>query len=212
MKFILSIALYISLNAQSEAEKLFTSIYEKWPWYEEGFSISGSQIEITQEYVDFLQQFLKENQIRTVVDIGCGDWSFSRYIDWSGVEYLGIDIVKMVIDRNEKLFANDSIQFIYGDAKEIDLPEADLMVCKDVFQHLSNEDILALLKQTHKFKHCLVTNFVDPNTLSSSNPNISTGQFHYVDLSTVPFNIKGEKVLNFIAIYPKQTFHFRGRD
>lgn len=212
MKFFLGITLCISLSAESETEKIFTEVYESWPWYEHGFSISGSNIEITQEYVDFIQEFMHEKNIRTVVDIGCGDWSFSRYLDWSGIEYLGIDIVKMVIDRNEKLFAGDSIHFIHGDAKEIDLPQADLMVCKDVFQHLSNEDILSLLKQTHKFKHCLITNFVDRRTLSSSNPNIKTGHFHYIDLSKAPFNLTGEKVLNFTAIYPKQTFYFQGHD
>lgn len=205
------IYLYLAFSSAlfGNGAEIFTKIYETWPWSEEGFLFSGSSIEITHEYVDFLETFMKENEIRSVLDIGCGDWAYCRYIDWDGIEYVGIDVVKMVIDRNQKLYSNDSIQFIHGDVLTIDLPQADLVICKDVFQHLSNKDILTLLDKMKQFQHCLVTNFVDPITFSAENTEIETGAFHNIDLSNPPFNIDGEAVLQFIAVRPKQTFYFR---
>ncbi len=178
-------------------------------WDEGGFSFSGSQIEITKEYVAFLQEFMHANQIHSVVDIGCGDWAFSRYIDWSGIQYTGIDIVKFVIERNQSLFAHPSITFIHADALDMELPEADLMICKDVFQHLPNSAIMGILKQAHKFRHCLITDFVDPATLSSPNEDIKYGGCRPVDLTQPPFSVEGEKIFRFTTIAPKQTLHIQ---
>ena len=41
-------------------------------------------------------------KIKSVCDIGCGDWQFSQYIDFKGFKYTGIDCVKSVIDENKK--------------------------------------------------------------------------------------------------------------
>lgn len=207
--FLLLIAFHLA--AEDTVEKIFTEIYQAGDWDEKGFSFSGSQIEITRDYVSFLEDFMAKNSIKTVVDVGCGDWAFSRHIDWDGIQYIGIDIVEFVIDRNQKLFARPSITFVHANALEIELPKADLLVCKDVFQHLSNAEILKLLEKFKGYNHCLITNFIDPVTLSSSNSDILCGEIHYVDLSKPPFNVKGEKVLNFVARLPKQTFYIRNR-
>lgn len=184
--------------------EVFTEIYDSAPWLDAGFLFSGSQIEITKQYVAFIQDFLCKNKILSVLDVGCGDWAFSRYIDWSGIEYKGIDVVKYVIDRNQILFASPSIVFIEADALEMELPEADLLLCKDVFQHLPNADIIALLKKFAKFKHCLITN----NSFSyRQNIDIQCGQSRPLDLTKSPFYVKGTKVLKFTAITEKETLY-----
>ena len=138
MKFLPSLLACAFLCAENQTEKVFTHIYTLGEWDESGFSLSGSQVEITQVYMDYLQNFLREHEIHSVVDLGCGDWAFSRYIDWKGIEYLGIDIVKSVVERNQRLFTQPNVTFIYADALNMELPEADLLLCKDVFQHLPN--------------------------------------------------------------------------
>ena len=37
-----------------------------------------------------------------VLDIGCGDWQFSKLMDWSEYYYTGIDCVPSLIDTNTK--------------------------------------------------------------------------------------------------------------
>lgn len=209
MKHILFILATLTLFAETYTEKVFTDYYKRGTWNASGFSLSGSQVEVTREYMDFLQDFLMQNEIHSVVDVGCGDWAFSRYLDWSDIEYFGYDIVKGVITRNQKEFGNAHIHFIYGDALETDLPGADLLLCKDVFQHLPNEMIQKLIGQFHKYRHCLITNYVLPD-LSADNRDISIGKMHFIDLSKPPFSLRGEKVLHFLSGQTyKQTFHIK---
>lgn len=188
-------------------EEIFSTIYQMGTWTSEGFAQSGSQIDITQEYVTYLQKFLEENEIKTVLDIGCGDWAFSRYIDWTGIEYTGIDVVQDVIHRNQAQFSSPNITFIHENFLEMELPEADLILCKDVFQHLSNPDVLKTIKHCSKSKHCLITNYFDPST---NNIEIQTGLYRPIDLTAPPFNLPCKKVLSFFSgVAFKQTFHIR---
>ena len=187
--------------AQDEHEEVFTEIYDSCVWginsEGEGFSGGGSLLQNTLPYIDYLREFMRKNDIKTVVDAGCGDWEFSRYIDWSGVQYVGYDVVKHVIEKNQQKFSKENIQFIHENFLNINLPQADLLLCKHVLQHLSNRDVLIFLEQLPRFKYCLITNEVDPKTLSGDNQDIATGGGHRLDLSKAPFNIVGTKVLTY---------------
>ena len=80
---------------------------------------------------------------------------------------------------------------------DTDLPPADLLICKHVLQHLTNEDIIKFLSQTKKFKYCLITNGIDPN--GNGNQPIGVGDYRPLDLTKKPFNINGEEVLIYEA-------------
>lgn len=204
-----------SLTAQT-AEEAFTAIYNYGIWgvnaEGQGVSGSGSTLEATECYRIFLQQFLKDFQIRSVIDLGCGDWEFSQAINWDGIDYTGYDIVQSVIERDQKRFAKPNIHFVHGNAIRMDMPSADLLICKDVLQHLPNEDIFLLFRQLPKFKYCLITNDVDPATLTSPNPNIAPGQYRPVDLTQPPFYLAGYKALTYVSgPFVKQVlFLYRG--
>jgi 2-polyprenyl-3-methyl-5-hydroxy-6-metoxy-1,4-benzoquinol methylase len=160
-----------------------------------------------------LQEFLKNHEIKTVVDLGCGDWAFSRYIDWTGIEYIGIDVVKHVVERNQKLFAQDNIKFIHANFKAINIQEADLFLCKDALQHFSNDDIRKVIAHLPKYKHSLIANYIDLFATWKNNREIKTGQYHPIDLSLTPFKHPGEKVLLFFSgVAYKQTFYIKNSD
>ena len=78
----------------------------------------------------------REKKITSIVDAGCGDWEFSKEIDWGGASYLGVVISSVVIEKLGR-YATDKIQFRVGDITE-ELPAADLLIVKDVLQHLPN--------------------------------------------------------------------------
>ena len=113
------------------------------------------------------------------------------------MQYTGYDVVKSVVEKNQEKFGSGSIRFVHGDAVNVDLPKADLLICKEVLQHLPNEEIHKFLKQLPKFAFCLITNGVDPETKSSSNPELVMGGYYYrpLDLTAPPFNVKGAKML-----------------
>lgn len=203
----LGVAALVLPRGSSETNKIrktFTHIYDSGYWkhgQDVGGAGTGSTANVTEEYRKFLQQFLADHHIRTVVDAGCGDWEFSKLINWKGVEYTGIDIVTSVIKNNKQIYKKKNIHFIEGDAIHMNLPEADLLICKDVLQHLTNEDILEFTRQFPKFKHCLITNDLEN---SSTPPEINIdlkkrGGCRQLDLTQPPFNLIGVKILTYPA-------------
>lgn len=201
--FALSTTFRLFSHEAQTPEEIFTNIYNNAVWgidvHGEGTSGPGSTVQNTREYVRFLQQFLKDKTITSVVDLGCGDWQFSRHIDWSNIHYQGLDVVKSVVEKNQRKFGAPNIHFCHADGTGSALPEADLLICKDVLQHLTEMDILRITAQFPKFKYCLITNGVDPSTLSSSNPAIERGGYRPLDITQPPYNITAKKVLNYPA-------------
>lgn len=187
--------------AANEHELVFTSIYKTGKWGRnkqgEGRSGWGSILENCISYVALLEKFIEDHNIQTVVDAGCGDWEFSRHVNWHGASYIGYDVVGHVIEKNIKKYANENVIFVHKNFLDEDLPHADLLLCKHVLQHLTNEDIVKFCSQFRKFKYCLITNEVDPNTLTSDGTGSEVGGMHKVDLSKPPFNVKGTPVLNY---------------
>ncbi len=62
-------------------------------------------------YRSFLENFLVQNPVSYVVDVGCGDWSFSRLVNFANVNYLGLDVAPSVISRNKKMYASETVSF-----------------------------------------------------------------------------------------------------
>lgn len=182
---------------------IFNNIYRHNSWG--GGSGPGSTIANTVQYRWFIQNFVAMNAIKSVVDIGCGDWQFSQRINWNGIRYLGLDVSDVVLS-NTRRFAADGIEFREINAISDDLPSADLAIVKDVLQHWNNDDIIKFLPKLENFKTALITNGFPPNLRSAINKNISTGNVRPVDLRAPPFNLKGNYVFWYKGDEPKFVF------
>src|ERR1700680_3904056 len=90
------------------AEQKFSSIYRNDAW--SNGSGPGSTPEFTIDYRLFLEKFLESRDINTVLDIGCGDWQFSKLINWSNCDYTGFDCVHSVIDDNKNFYSGHNIR------------------------------------------------------------------------------------------------------
>lgn len=173
---------------------VFDEIYAADHW--EAGSGLGSLPGVTTAYRDFIQNFLRERSVRSVVDLGCGDWQFSRLVDWSGVDYVGVDVVESVIEQNRREYGSDTVRFQHGNASMSGLPEADLLITKDVLQHLPNEAIDNFVENVlPNYKMVLVTNCVRP--IWRINYPIEAGGFRPVDLSKKPYGLKTQRMLSF---------------
>jgi SAM-dependent methyltransferase len=169
----------------------FNEIYETGFWAKgadgKGTSGTGSTMEITKEYRAFIGEFIKSHGVKSVVDAGCGDWEFSSAVDWNHVRYLGIDISTTVIDDVKRKYESKTVKFKVGDVTE-SLPPADLLVCKDVLQHLPNALIKKFIRNNlkkGKYKWAIITNDRGPD-----NPDAKPGEYRYINLSVAPFNVK----------------------
>jgi SAM-dependent methyltransferase len=134
------------------------------------FSGIGSNDEMVAPYARMVRELIAEKRIRTIVDVGCGDFRVGRAIQAPGTRYIGVDIVPALIERNRRLFGGDATQFICLDAVVAPLPDGDLCILRQVLQHLSNAEIGRILRRTRKFPYVLVTEFWSPPS-PSSRPN-----------------------------------------
>jgi SAM-dependent methyltransferase len=183
--------------------KVFDYIYETNLW-KAGSGI-GSLEQNTRHYRWYLQNFLKINRIKSVLDVGCGDWQFSQYIDWSGVDYLGIDVSAVVLANTKKL-GRPGVAFKELNAVNDPLPPADLLIAKDVLQHWSNSNILDFIPKLKSYRMALITNGFHPSGIANINCDIQPGNWRPVDLKLSPFNLAGSYVYWFTAAEPKFVF------
>lgn len=198
------------------ASSVFDAIYKDATWGKnaegEGTSGSGSTLESTALYRAFLQGFLKEHHVTSVVDAGCGDWEFSKAIDWSGIDYKGYDIVPAVIAKDKARYEKPNVHFFVANIVTDELPPADLLVSKHVLQHLPNADVAKFLTQLPKYKHVLLVNSVQRTTLSGDNKDIAVGQFRSLDPTKPPFDLPGVKVLTWWdGLHMHQAVHLARR-
>lgn len=183
----------------------FRHIYEQDAW--RAGSGTGSRPENNVDYIGFLSRFMFLNQVRTVVDLGCGDWQFSRFIDWSSVYYTGIDVVPSVINQNSEQFGRRNVAFrcIY-DPNEI--PEADLLICKDMFQHLPNAAVQQYLDTLRpRFKWLLITN--DDYPQEHLNADIEPGHWRALRLGLPPFSEECISLLSWVIVSETPTVRKR---
>src|SRR5438128_1973440 len=124
------LAMRVEPSRQDHAA-LFSELYARDEWG--GGSGPGSTLEYTRSYRAFVEQFVVEHAIRSVLDVGCGDWQFSQQIDWKGARYVGLDIASGVIERNRERFPD--VEFVQHDARDLDRYAGfDLLIVKDVLQ------------------------------------------------------------------------------
>lgn len=171
---------------------VFSDIYSKDKWA--GGSGTGSSPENTAEYRALIERFVRDHDITSVVDIGCGDWQFSRLIDWGEIDYLGLDTVPAVVRANRERFG-PRFRFELLDVSVDALPLADLAIMKDVLQHWPNDTVRAFLPQLSAYRYVLVTNTVWPSELL--NGDAPMGGYRPLDLRRAPFSIDAEAVLEY---------------
>lgn len=175
-------------------ENKFDDIYATNAW---GCGSGEGSLPIhTKGYVSFLEDFVLRQKIESIVDVGCGDWQFSKNIHWGDIRYDGFDVASSVIAANQQFYSTDKVRFHLYSGDPNELPSADLLVAKDVLQHLSNEFIHSFLPHLSRFKFALLTNCVNPR-VPTINQDIEAGDFRYLDLRLPPFNLEAAEVFSF---------------
>ena len=183
--------------------EIFDTIYRLDLWH--GGSGPGSCEEMTRGYRNFLNYFMRANHVASVVDLGCGDWQIGRHMNWTGIDYTGVDVSDVVLQSTRK-FARDGVRFLHADAVTEALPPADLLIAKDVFQHWPNADILTFLAQLPNYRAALITNTWSPDGGGRCNHDIPVGDWRALNLAEPPFHLPGNFVFGFQAFELKWVF------
>ncbi len=149
-------------NCDMSNSEIFGDIYRKGLWgsgsSSQPLSGSGSNSVNARPYVDLIKRYVEEHSVRTVLDFGHGDWEMWKEWDFEEVHYLGVDVAQGLSERIQARYGNDFRTFKFHDLSMGELPNADLLICKDVLQHLPNADIKVFLDACKGFKNAIICN------------------------------------------------------
>lgn len=190
-------------------EKVFTEIYENKIWGNNnleynGSSGSGSDVNYNKDsYVPFLKKFIIDNNIKHIVDLGCGDFKCGKLIyDDLEITYTGYDAYNKIIEYNSKNHDCAKYSFKHLDfCKNVsNVVDGDVCILKDVIQHWSLENIynfLDYLVQCNKFKYILICNCCSQ---MADNTDIKDGHFRPLSCEYLPL-----KKYNPVKLYNYNT-------
>ena len=184
-------------NINKNLIDVFTYIYENNVWGNNnnnnylGSSGSGSSInQVINDYVPFLRSFIIDNNIKSVIDIGCGDFLSGKLIyDDLDVIYYGYDAYKRLIDyHNETYKDNTKYNFFHKEIinDRMSIINGDLCILKDILMHWSIKNINIFLDYitTNKlFKYILICNDIPQQY---DNIDINDGELRCLSASFLP--------------------------
>ena len=180
-------------------QNIFSKIYKSKEW-NDPFSGPGSTYDTTKKYVEIVSSIIQKKGITSILDVGCGYWTFSSKINWNSSKYLGIDVVEETIIYN-KQFESDYRKFCCCNILDIDIQPYDLVICKDVLQHLSNNTCILIIERMKTSKWMLLT-----NDITEVNHDCKDGEWRPINVRADPFNLIAEKQWLFDSVpYQKQS-------
>lgn len=165
----------------------FSEVYEK-NIFKGRQSRSGEGSDLIQTAVirHALPELIKELNITSFLDAPCGDWYWMRAVNLGVSQYIGVDIVEALINKNKLEFSNEKTSFHCMNLAESDLPKVDLIFSRDCLVHLSFEDALKIISNFKRSgsKYLLTTTF----TNRTENEDLGQGFWRPLNKQLAPFN------------------------
>jgi hypothetical protein len=175
------------LSGKHTASELFNSIYSVNYWCcDESVSGGGSTLASTEVIRAELPKIIQIFKIRSLLDAPCGDFNWMKTLNLPIDHYFGVDIVQDLIANNKRQYENNRNSFYCLDLIVDELPQADLIFCRDCLAHLSLANALSVVKN---FKasgaiYLLATTHI----ATMHNKNINAGETSPYNLQLPPFN------------------------
>jgi hypothetical protein len=200
----------VHLNSNRE---IFANVYQNKLWGEastenESPFYSGpgsSDPQIVGPYVETVKTFFGRLPTKKkAVDLGCGDFHVGSRILDSFDSYTACDVVPELVHFNQRYWRHLQVEFLVVDLVKDDIPAGDVLIVRQVLQHLSNDDILEFTRSIPPgFSYLLLTEHLPSkndflaNLDKVSGNDIRLGSGSGVVLTEPPFemNFKSETTL-----------------
>ena len=137
-------------------EKIFVNKYKE----PNSLSGPGSFPENVVNYLLFLKDFIVNNNIKSVIDFGCGDFQLYKNFSWDNINYIGFDVSETAVNLAKK-YEKENIKFEH--IKGIELPRADLLLVKDVFGHWLPNNSTTSFSNELGDQSSIITDFLNVN-------------------------------------------------
>jgi SAM-dependent methyltransferase len=195
-------------------KEMFTEVYSKNLWGTQNQPVIGyysgpgsHDVIVVSEYVACIEKFMRKNpNLRSAVDLGCGDFNIGKSIAPFFDEYIGVDIVEEVVEHHRKTVSIENVTFKTLNAIEEELPYSDVVFVREVLQHLKNDEIIRVINNIKRNTKCLVVTESLPglqhefthNLERGIGPNTRVSRGSGVVLSSDPFamNFAATECLN----------------
>jgi len=164
----------------------------------------GSTFVYTENLRLNLGKFLEKHNITSMVDAPCGDYSWMHVTSLPSITtYIGGDIVDFLLDDNKNKYPDICFQKL--DLTCDQLPDVDLLFCRDCLLHLSFEDINKVFKNISRsnIKYILLSNWYED---AENVRDIQTGNARYLNFLEAPFNFKNpiDSIVDFVDGFPRR--------
>ncbi|MDO8549232.1 MAG: class I SAM-dependent methyltransferase, partial [Ignavibacteria bacterium] len=136
------------ITGKRRTQIIFHKIYKLKNWGAlESVSGPGSNLKNTENLRMELPVVINELNIKSFLDIPCGDCFWMKEISLPLQRYIGADIVEELVNQDNALFADDKRSFITLDLSKDNLPEVVAVFCRDCLPHLSVKLIKASIRR-----------------------------------------------------------------
>lgn len=147
----------------------------------------GSTIEACRGILERLPEWIRVHQIRSIADLGCGDFHWMSRLDLSGLEYDGYDVVRFLVERNVQKHGRTNVRFHHADLTEPIALHADLVILKDVLIHLPTVQAMEILGHVLSSHPKFLASTTSPGWPVSNRACMKIGEFSPIDLEAEPF-------------------------
>jgi SAM-dependent methyltransferase len=189
--------------AGKSSHEIFHAVYYKRIW---GFSnergqfssgVGSREAKIVEPYIASVSQYVGSLPYRLdAVDLGCGDFAIGSLLRPLFNRYIGCDIVADLIARNRERYKSLDVDFQVINISDNDLPPGDIVLVRQVFQHLSNRDIARALERIRAtYPRLILTEDIPLEPDFVPNVDIETGAGirgplnSGVDIMQAPFDV-----------------------
>lgn len=191
-------------------KKAMEQVYELNLWgggKADFYSGEGSHKEsIVEPYINVISDFLRSFETPlNVVDLGCGDFNIGNQLYELASQYKAVDIVGDLINLNKLEFKADNLEFDCLNLATDELPKGDCAIIRQVLQHLSNNEVLEVVKKLSAYKYVILTEHI-PTGEFESNLDIISGQGirlkwdSGLNLLQSPFNLQVKNSIELLSI------------
>ena len=159
-------------------EQIFSKIYKDSSWNKNSLNFNSGpgshNKKLVAPYVKFVNLFLLDKKLKSMIDLGCGDFNVGKNIYKNVNKYYAFDIVPDLIKKNKKKFNDKKIVFECKNFIDDSLPKADGVIIRQVLQHLDNKSIIKILNKIKSYKYAIITEHI-PTTIFTPNIDKNIG-------------------------------------
>lgn len=157
----------------------FDEVYRRGMW-KQGSSLSGpgSEGAWAAEFRRIVADFVRDKSVQSILDIGCGDFLVGAQLAPLVQSMIGMDVSVFIIEQNRTSYRSLlNVTFLSGDICESKLPKVDLVIIRQVLQHLTNAQIERALRNVESSgaKYVLVAEqIMSPDKMIAPNLDLSS--------------------------------------